>query len=225
MSTKADSPKTAKRTSYHHNSLPEAVIEKAVEYIVERDGPTFSMRELATALGVTHAAVYRHFADKDALLDALARKGFEELASRQKKFQSEAEDTPMEQLYALLFAYLNFASEFPGYYVVMFRARAISETAFFAREIYNTEALGTLLSAIKACQESGDFIEGDVYRMASYTALAPHGLVSHYVQGLFPRILTLASVEAESVRWLADLIFQPLLKKPKSPEEMAKLFM
>lgn len=212
-----------KRTTYHHNNLRDAVLERAIEFIVQRDNPNFSMRELATSLGVTHAAVYRHFADKNALLDALSKKGFEALARMQKNYQAKAAEEPIEQFHALLFAYLQFARELPGYYAVMFRSRSVLENVP-THEPHNAESLKTLHDAIKACQDSGVFIKGDVARIAAYIALAPHGLACYAMQGNTSKLLGLSYIEDMPARWLAELIVQPLLAKPKPTTEMAALF-
>ncbi|MEJ2036222.1 MAG: helix-turn-helix domain containing protein [Maritimibacter sp.] len=92
MPPAAKTRKTAvTRETYHHNDLPKAVIAKAVELITARGGPDFSLREIATALGVSHSAVYRHFADKTALLNAVTALGFEALGSYQAQAQAAAD--------------------------------------------------------------------------------------------------------------------------------------
>ena len=62
---------------YHHGNLREALLE-AAEKALETDGAkSISLRELSRELGVSHTSPRRHFADKQALLDALALRGFE----------------------------------------------------------------------------------------------------------------------------------------------------
>src|SRR6202008_3979614 len=64
---------------YHHGNLREALLDRAEGTRRERGVQELSLRELAREVGVSHAAPRRHFADKQALLDALAEEGFERL--------------------------------------------------------------------------------------------------------------------------------------------------
>ena len=61
--------------SYRHGDLRNALIAAATELTVQRGGPDFTLREIAALTGVRHAAVYRHFASKSALLEEIARLG------------------------------------------------------------------------------------------------------------------------------------------------------
>jgi AcrR family transcriptional regulator len=64
-------------TTYHHGDLPAALLRAAGELIEKRGGAALSLREAARAAGVSHNAPYRHFADRDSLLAALAMEGFD----------------------------------------------------------------------------------------------------------------------------------------------------
>ncbi len=68
-----------RRDSYHHGNLREALLEAALRLITERGLAGFAFAELARAAGVSPAAPYRHFRDRNALLAELARRGFEQL--------------------------------------------------------------------------------------------------------------------------------------------------
>ncbi|HSH06827.1 MAG TPA: TetR/AcrR family transcriptional regulator [Burkholderiales bacterium] len=67
------------RGSYHHGELRAAILQAAGELLEERGGADLSLREAARRAGVSHNAPYRHFADRDALLAALAAQGFARL--------------------------------------------------------------------------------------------------------------------------------------------------
>jgi AcrR family transcriptional regulator len=71
------------KRAYHHGDLRRALIEAGLELLEQRDADALSLREVARAVGVSATAVYRHFPDKQALLDALAAEGFERLAAAQ----------------------------------------------------------------------------------------------------------------------------------------------
>ena len=75
---------------YHHGNLRAALLEPAERALRERGVGGLSLRELAREVGVSHAAPRRHFADKQALLDALAEDGFERLGARAARARSRA---------------------------------------------------------------------------------------------------------------------------------------
>ena len=73
---KKTAPAPLPRSRYHHGDLQQALKTLAVDWIGEHGAGAFSLRQAATALGVAPSAVYRHFADKSALLSAVAHDGF-----------------------------------------------------------------------------------------------------------------------------------------------------
>lgn len=68
--------------SYHHGNLKEVLLEAARKLIEEHGAFGFSLTEAARLAGVSPAAPYRHFRDRDALLAEVARSGFERFAAR-----------------------------------------------------------------------------------------------------------------------------------------------
>ncbi len=218
-------PAAQKRDSYHHNDLYHAVITRAVEFMSERGGPAFSLRELATSLGVSHSAVYRHFTDKDALLECLTELGFREMRRYQKAAQSRAEDTPLAQLNALCAAYLDFSVEQRGYFALMFHATPTSEGTAAARDRHNGDALEALVRTIRAAQANGDIIAGDPEPIASCLVLAAHGLASFQAQGHIPAFIARQKPGPLTANWLAMLTLQPFLTAPMPPGEVTKRFL
>ena len=69
------------RDQYHHGNLRRALIDETLSMIEETSGTDVSMRMLAQRLGVSHAAPYAHFPDKQALLDEIAAEGYRRLAA------------------------------------------------------------------------------------------------------------------------------------------------
>src|SRR5437899_12248125 len=70
-----------KKRPYHHGNLRQALIDAALELIEERGVSALTLREVARRVGVTHAAPQRHFADRAALVAAVAEQGFRGLAA------------------------------------------------------------------------------------------------------------------------------------------------
>ncbi len=102
--------------AYRHGDLRNALIAAATELTVQRGGPDFTLREIAAITGVRHAAVYRHFASKGALLEEIARLGVQSLRARIEQDQA---GTPGDRLVAIASDYLDFAVSRPGEYRVM----------------------------------------------------------------------------------------------------------
>jgi AcrR family transcriptional regulator len=108
-----------KNKSYHHGDLGNALITLALEHI-QRDGiAQLSVRKLSEEIGVSPGAAYRHFADKQSLLDALALLGFQMLGERMTKSIAKA-TTSQEKLEACGQAYVLFAYENPDHFRLMF---------------------------------------------------------------------------------------------------------
>ena len=102
-------PGPARRGRYHHGDLREALIQTAIELLGERGAEAFSMAEASRRLGVAVSAPYRHFADRDALLAAVALRAAGLLAG--KLDRTAASGTPQQRLAAAARAYVQFADE------------------------------------------------------------------------------------------------------------------
>jgi AcrR family transcriptional regulator len=108
------------RTSYHHGSLKDALIEAARLLVAERGPAGFTLAEAAKRVGVTAAAPYRHFADRNDLMSELARRGFDLFGQRLAGAWDEGRPDPRQALKRMGTAYLAFARSEPGLYSAMF---------------------------------------------------------------------------------------------------------
>jgi AcrR family transcriptional regulator len=109
------------KQTYHHGDLRRALIEAGLELLEQRDADALSLREVARAVGVSATAVYRHFPDKSALLDALAVEGFERLAAAQHQ-AAEAAGGGDAGFAATGIAYVRFALANPALFRLTFGA-------------------------------------------------------------------------------------------------------
>ncbi len=100
------------KESYHHGDLKSVILAQAAALVAERGADGISLRELARAAGVSHAAPAHHFTDRRGLFTALATEGFAMLAA------ALGDATP-EFAHAAR-AYVQFALDHPGHYAVMF---------------------------------------------------------------------------------------------------------
>src|SRR3954471_15059567 len=108
------------RRGYHHGNLREALIDAALELIAAKGPAGFTFAEAARSAGVSPAAPYRHFRDRDELLVDVARQGFERFEAMLRAGWAEARPDPLTALENLGKAYLAFAREEPAYFAAMF---------------------------------------------------------------------------------------------------------
>ena len=139
---------------YHHGDLKAALIDGAAELLVERGVRRFSLAELSRRLGVAVAAPYRHFANRDELLAAVAVRALDQFGDALAAQSSEA-DQPEQRLAAMAEGYVRFAAEQPALFSVVFsigldKKKRHSEL----REAYE-EIEGTLAAAV------AEFCPGD----------------------------------------------------------------
>jgi AcrR family transcriptional regulator len=103
---------------YHHGDLRRALVEAALELLLEGGTEALGMRELARRVGVSAAAPYRHFRDKQALIQAVAAAGFALFLEAVEA--AKADIPPEEQFGAMAEAYVQFALRYPRLYKLMF---------------------------------------------------------------------------------------------------------
>jgi AcrR family transcriptional regulator len=115
------------RRGYHHGNLKEALVEAARRFIAERGLGGFTLVDAAKLVGVTPAALYRHFSGREALVAEVAGRGFDHLAERLAR-ALRGPGTPLERFTRMGEAYLAFAEEEPGFYAAMFAPRPEPET-------------------------------------------------------------------------------------------------
>jgi len=107
---------------YHHGNLREALIRAALQLIAEKGAAGFTFAEAARFAGVSPAAPYRHFRDRDELLASVALRGFEQFEAALARAWDEGRPDPIAALDRLGKAYLEFARTQPAFYSAMFEA-------------------------------------------------------------------------------------------------------
>lgn len=110
--------KPVKKETYHHGDLRSALVALALERVRRGGAESFSMREAARDAGVTSGAAYKHFADRDELLAAVAAEALMLLAKRTQKATEGLKGK--ERLSAAAMAYIDFASAEPRLFRLAF---------------------------------------------------------------------------------------------------------
>ncbi|HVX99794.1 MAG TPA: TetR/AcrR family transcriptional regulator [Pseudorhodoplanes sp.] len=107
---------------YHHGNLKEALVRAALELIAQKGPAGFTFAEAARWAGVSPAAPYRHFRDRDELLADVARRGFERFEAALNAAWQDGTPDPLAAFDRTGKAYLDFARNEPAYYSAMFEA-------------------------------------------------------------------------------------------------------
>jgi len=116
------------KSTYHHGNLAQTLVDAALK-LVEQDGAqAVSLRDLAQSLGVSRAAPYRHFANRDGLLASVAARGFDDLVALYEAALIAPGDGPA-RLRAAGGAFYDFATRRPGLYRLMFESDFLNRTA------------------------------------------------------------------------------------------------
>src|SRR3954453_6487067 len=110
------------RRGYHHGNLREALIRAALDLIAQKGPAGFTFADAARWAGVSSAAPYRHFRDREALLADVAMRGFELFGDALSRAWDEGRPDPYRAFENVGRAYLHFARSEPAYYSAMFEA-------------------------------------------------------------------------------------------------------
>jgi len=197
----------AKRKTYHHGDLRQALIEAALTLISEKNVESVSLRDVARRVGVSHAAPYRHFADKDALLVAVAVEGFQLLHDDLEAAAQNTPDHPLQQLQNIGIAYVHFAITHAAHYHLMFgayRTTALQPPANLVQAADNT--FDVLVNAIMRAQQLGLMRSDDPKQLALAAWSLVHGLAMLVMDGQIPEF------NPESVTSLSTAMTQLLLE-------------
>ena len=148
---------------YHHGNLRTALLAQAELTVRERGVSELSLRELAREAGVSHGAPRRHFADRQALLDALAAEGFARLGAELRGAADRAGDDFQARLQATAAAYIRFATRDAALLELMFAGKHREPTGALATAAEG--AFSVLFELIEQGQREGALEPGEPERV------------------------------------------------------------
>ena len=167
---------------YHHGNLRAALLAQAERTVRERGVQELSLRELAREAGVSHGAPRRHFPDRQALLDALAKAGFTRLGQElQDAFDRAGEDF-RARLQATAAAYIRFATRDAALLELMFAAKHEQQSGELQTAAENT--FGVLLELIQQGQREGVLESGDPERVGMVLFATIQGIAALVTGGM-----------------------------------------
>jgi AcrR family transcriptional regulator len=162
------------KATYHHGGLRAACVRAAIELLEDGGETALSLRAVARRVGVSPAAPYRHYADREALVSAVAAVGYRDLAE-QLAAAHPSPSTP-EQLAGVAIAYVQFALDRPALFRIMFGEPCDRDND---ERVAATAAVSLYLREIVARA----FPDADAESMATAIWALVHGLAFLYLDG------------------------------------------
>lgn len=202
--------KLEKPSSYHHGNLRESLLTHLLELIRSKGFESFSLRQLAARVGVSQAAIYRHFADKEALLAELASQALLELMAVVNEAMQGAKCV-QEKLRLACSAYLAYAVENPEKYRLMFGATIQNRDDYPGLVDAGEQALDLLLSFIQEGRALGEFSlsPASCELMASSCWASLHGYALFLIDGLYER-LNDTTLTQQAIEYHIDMLLKLL---------------
>ena len=174
---------TNQNGAYHHGDLRAALLAEAAVMIAEGGTGSVTMREIGRRLGVSRAAAYRHFANKTALLVAVAAAGFSRLKYRLQAVDAGAPRSSLEQFRRMGEEYVRFALENPAHYRLMYGKEALTREDVPELREAAIALFEQLVVVFQAHQRSGGIKRQDPQAQAYVAWSAVHGLASLVIEG------------------------------------------
>jgi AcrR family transcriptional regulator len=169
---------------YHHGNLRSTVIETAMAMLHESRNWQFTLREVARRAGVSHAAPYRHFPDKAALLSEMTLLGFDRLREALMAAKPVKPQSIRNEFLTVARAYVGFGTANPALYRLMFGGDEGKSADVHLNE-RALAAFGVLLELLERGQAQGDLRKRDVRGQAAACWAQMHGITMLTIDGLF----------------------------------------
>ena len=176
-------------TAYHHGDLKNALIKAGVEILASEGLGGLSLRKVAKQAGVSHAAPYSHFSDKQALIAAISTEGFKQLYIQIETVIETHRADPETLLIETAWAYVQFALNEPDRFKLMFSSVLEKEKEYAEFVEISQENFSQLMKIVETCQQAGILKSGasDVVAVSvwstvhGFTSLLLEGQISHTV--------------------------------------------
>jgi AcrR family transcriptional regulator len=172
-----------RKKQYHHGDLRNALIQAGIDILAKEGVSGLSLRKAARKAGVSHAAPYGHFADKQALVAAIATEGYRKLYDRLSIVGERYAGDPLRQLIEGAWAYAEFAIEDPAHFRVTLSGTVEKEADYPALVEATERSFGLVLQIVSDCQAAGVLRPAPADLMAVSIWGTVHGLVALVLDG------------------------------------------
>ncbi len=212
MSKARKSAKKSVARTHHHGDLKQTLVRVALEYLREGTAVELSLRELARRAGVSQAAPYRHFTDKDHLLSVVAADGFQKLGDYMKEAIVSHPEDAKHQFYQACQGYLRMALEYPEHFKLITGAAIPQEFFFETKELYfaGQRSFYLLVRLILNCQKQNLIGAGCPVRRALHCWSTVHGFSALYSLGRLGWLGVDPSTAESALRGLSQNLLKSL---------------
>jgi AcrR family transcriptional regulator len=173
-------------TNYHHGDLKNALIQAGVKILAREGVSGLSLRKVAKQAGVSHAAPYSHFADKQALIAAISTEGFKQLHTQIEDISSVNKTNPAALLVETAWAYMQFALNEPDRFKLMFSSVLEKEKEYPDFVEYSQKNFSQIVEVVKICQFAEILHAGPAEITAVGVWSTVHGLIMLILEGQIP---------------------------------------
>lgn len=196
-----------KKTTYHHGNLRRALINAAIPVLRNKGVVGLSLRELASKLGVSHGAPYRHFRNKTELLEGIAVTGYLRLAQICSTAREQYPQDPGRQLFEAGLGYIQYVSRNREVAHLMFGGvLSLQDCGTELREATDA-AVGELFAIIENGKRAGLFGARDTSDLVLTTLSTVHGLALLISGGLLDH----EDPSGDNLRALGTRVYETLM--------------
>jgi AcrR family transcriptional regulator len=171
------------KKTYHHGDLKNALIQAGIDILTKEGVSGLSLRKVARKAGVSHAAPYAHFADKQALIAAISTDGHEKIYKKIVEILKQYPHDPLRQLVETAWAYAAFGFEEPDHFRITFSGVVERERDYPALVEIASQNFALVRALVMRCQAAGILNPGEPDLVAVGVWGLVHGFVSLVQQG------------------------------------------
>jgi AcrR family transcriptional regulator len=185
-----------RKKSYHHGDLKNALIEAGADILSKEGVGALSLRKVAHKAGVSHAAPYAHFADKQALIAAISTEGYKKLYAQIARVAAQHRSEPLRRLVESSWAYVQFALDEPDHFKVTLSGMIEKEQDYPAFVETAKQTFAVVVEIVAQCQQAGILRQG----ASDLTAVSVWALIHGFITLLLENQISHTVLDRFTVR-------------------------
>ena len=206
---------------YHHGDLENALIQAGVEILSKEGIEGLSLRKVAKRVGVSYAAPYAHFRDRQSLIAAISTEGFKQLYVKLDVAVSAHASDPQGQLVEGAWAYVQFAMDNTDIFKIMFSGVLEKEKDYPSFVEISRKTFQRVVDIVRACQDAGVLRSAPPELMAVSVWGQVHGVISLALEGQISHTVldrfTIQDIVQSGINQM--LVASPVKpRRPKTPK-------
>jgi AcrR family transcriptional regulator len=171
-----------RKKAYHHGDLKNALIAAGADVLSKEGVSALSLRKVAQKAGVSHAAPYAHFADKQALIAAISTEGYKKLYEQIALAADQYRSEPLRRFVEASWAYVQFALDEPDQFKVTLSGMIEKEQDYPAFVETAKQTFGLVVEVVEQCQQAGILRQGASDLTAVSVWALIHGFVTLFME-------------------------------------------